>query len=305
MTTTTFNPGIHKYAVFLAVCTFFLLIAGALVTSNEAALSVPDWPLSYGTVTPPMVGGIRYEHTHRVVAAFVGLLTLGLAWLLWRKEPRRWVRNLGYAAVGAVIAQGVLGGLTVLLLLHYGMPVAHACLAQIFFGVVVTLAMVTSRWWVSEQPQLENYGSPSIHTVAVVNAVVIFLQVVLGAGFRHQDIPVWPHVAGALVVVSSVSWTALALRKRFGNSREISKARILLHAAMGIQFLLGFAAWWSRLSTAEAPQPMPVMVTLTVVHTVAGALLLALSIIVALVCYRLVPWRREVAATTQRPVPVG
>src|SRR5437660_10125611 len=105
----SYNPGVHRYAVFLAICTFCLLIAGALVTSNEAALSVPDWPLSYGTLTPPMVGGIRYEHTHRVIAALIGLLTIGLAVLLGRRESRPWQRHLAFASVGAVIAPGLLG----------------------------------------------------------------------------------------------------------------------------------------------------------------------------------------------------
>src|ERR1700684_4422336 len=123
--TSAYNPGVHKFAMFLAVCTFCLLIAGALVTSNDAALSVPDWPLSFGSLTPPMVGGIRYEHTHRVIAALVGLLTIVFAVLLGRRDQRRWVRGLGLAAVGAVIAQGLLGGLTVLLYLRYGIPVAH------------------------------------------------------------------------------------------------------------------------------------------------------------------------------------
>src|SRR5260370_22308035 len=132
--TSTYSSSGHRSAFFLSICTFILLIAGALVTSNEAALSVPAWPLSYGSLTPPMVGGIRYEHTHRVIAALVGLLTIGLAVLLWRKDQRKWVRYLGLAAIGAVIAQGVLGGLTVLLYLRYGMPVAHACLAQMFFA---------------------------------------------------------------------------------------------------------------------------------------------------------------------------
>jgi cytochrome c oxidase assembly protein subunit 15 len=300
--TTTYSPGTHRFAVFLAICTFILLIAGALVTSKDAALSVPDWPLSYGTLTPPMVGGIVYEHTHRVIAAVVGLLTIVLAVLLWRKDQRRWVRNLGFAAIGAVVAQGLLGGLTVLLYLHYGIPVAHACLAQIFFGTVVSIAVFTSRWWISELPQIEDRGSPSIHTIATLNAAVIFLQVVLGAGFRHQDIPVWPHVAGAMVVLGTVTWTAAALRKRFGQSKEISKARTSLHAIFGLQFLLGFLAWWSRLSTANAPQPMPVMVTFTVIHTVVGALLFALSVVIVLICYRLVPRRREVAAAATSQV---
>jgi heme a synthase len=296
------NAGVHRYAVFVVVCTFVLLIAGALVTSNEAALSVPDWPLSYGTLTPPMVGGVRYEHTHRVIAAIVGLLTIGLAAALWLKDCRPRVRHLGLAAVGAVIAQGVLGGLTVLLYLHYGIPVAHAALAQVFFGIVVTIAIVTSRWFTSELPALEDRGSPSIHTLAVLNAAVIFLQVVLGAGFRHKDIPVWPHVAGALVVLGMVTWTAVALRKRFEGSKEMSKARVLLHSIFGAQFLLGIGAWWSRMSTADAPQPMPVMVTLTVIHTVVGALLFALSVAIVLICYRLVPRRREVAAAAERQV---
>jgi heme a synthase len=294
--TSPYNSGVHRYAIFVVVCTFVLLIAGALVTSNEAALSVPDWPLSYGTLTPPMVGGVRYEHTHRVIAGIILLLTIGLSFVLWFKDGRRWVKYLGVAASAAVIAQAVLGGLTVLLYLHYGIPVAHAALAQIFFGLVVTTAIVTSRWFTSELPVLEDSGSPSIHTIALLNALVIFLQVVLGAGFRHKDIPVWPHVAGAIVVMGMITWTAVALRKRFGASREMSKTRILLHSIFGVQFLLGMGAWWSRFSTADAPQPMPVMVTLTVIHTVVGALLFALSVAVVVICYRVVPRRREVVA---------
>ncbi len=290
-----YHPGLHRYALFVAVCTFVLLIAGALVTSNDAALSVPDWPLSYGTLTPPMVGGIVYEHTHRVIAAVVGVLTIGLAVLLWAKEERRWVRWLGVAAIGAVIAQGLLGGLTVLLNLHYGFPVGHACLAQIFFATVVSVALFTSRWWLSEVPRLEDCGSPSIQTLAWLNAAVIFGQVVAGAGFRHKNIPIWPHLVGAIVVTATVSWTAAVLRQRFGQSREIKIARILLHSIFGTQFLLGIGALWSRLSTADAPQPMPAMVAMTVTHTVVGALMFASAVLVVLLCYRLVQRGREVS----------
>ena len=97
-----------------------------------------------------------------------------------------------------------------------------------------------------------------------------------------------------------VTWTAAALRKRFGASREMSKARILLHSIFGVQFLLGMGAWWSRFSTAAAPQPMPVMVTLTVIHTVVGALLFALSVAVVVICYRLVSKSREVVAAERQ-----
>jgi len=303
--TTNYNPGVHRFAVFVVLWTILLLIAGALVTSNEAALSVPDWPLSYGTLTPPMVGGIRYEHSHRVIAAGLGLLTVALAILIWVKDKRRWLRWFGVIAVAGVVVQAILGGEVVRQLLHYWLPVMHACFAQIVFAAVLSIAVFTSRWWVSEQPQLEETGSPSIHALATANAAVIFCQVVLGAGFRHQDIPVWPHIAGAFVVLGMVIWTAVVLRKRFGTSLELSRARMLLHAIFGTQFLLGFGAYWSRITTANAPQPMPVMVTLTVIHTVVGALLFAFSVLIVLLCYRIVPRGREVAATTRGRVTVG
>jgi heme a synthase len=302
--TTTYHPGVHRFAVFVVCWTVLLLIAGALVTSNEAALSVPDWPLSYGTLTPPMVGGIRYEHSHRVIAAGLGVLTIALAILIWVKDERRWLRWFGVIAVAGVVAQGILGGEVVRQLLHYWLPVMHACFAQIVFAAVLSIAVFTSRWWISEQRQWEDRGSISIHTLALLNASIIFCQVFLGAGFRHKEIPIWPHLIGALAVLASVIWTAVILRKRFEGSRELSRGRVLLHAVFGTQFILGGAAYWSRLTTADAPQPMPVMVTLTVLHTVVGALLLATSVYVVLLCYRLVPGRREVAAAAQRQVAV-
>src|SRR5712692_9781997 len=303
--TAAYNPGVHRYAIFLAVCTFLLLIAGALVTSNEAALSVPDWPLSYGTLTPPMVGGIRNEHSHRVIAAGLGVFTIALAILIWVKDERRWLRWFGVIAVAGVVAQGILGGEVVRQLLHYWLPVMHACFAQIVFAAVLSIAVFTSKWWVSDQPQLEDSGSPSIHFLATLNAAVVYLQVILGAGFRHKEIPIWPHMAGALLVLGVVIWTAVALRKRFGRSRELSRARVMLHAIFGTQFLLGFGAYWSRLSTVDAPQPMPVMVYLTVIHTVVGAILFAFSILVVLMCYRLIPRGREARAEAARQVSPG
>src|SRR5215472_4913074 len=289
--TTTYHSGIHKFAVFTVCWTILLFVAGALVTSNDAALSVIDWPKSHGSWVPPLSslqGGDFYEFSHRFVAGGLGIFTLLLGVLLMLRERRVWLRWLGVIAVlGVVVMQ----------LLHYWLPVIHACFAQIVFAAVLAIAVFTSKWWVSERPQLEDKGSPSIHFVALLNAVVIYLQVILGAGFRHKDIPIWPHAAGALVVLGTVTWTAVALRRRFGASRELGVARILLHAIFGTQFLLGLLAYWSRLTTAEAPQPMPVMVWLTVIHTVVGAILFAFSVLVVLMCYRLVPRGGEVAST--------
>ena len=293
--TQPYNPALHRFALFVASCTLLLLVAGALVTSNDAALSVPDWPLSYGTVTPPMVGGIIYEHSHRVIAATVGLLTILLAAWLWLKEERSSVRWLGVAALGAVIAQGILGGMTVLFTLRYGFPVEHACLAQLFFCATITLALFTSRWWQSDLPRVEDSGSPSIHLLAGLTVAATFLQVVFGALFRHKQSNIVPHLFGAALVTAMVIWTAAVLRRRFGNVAAIVRVRILLHSLLGIQLILGGAAWWSRLSTANAPQPVPVMVTLTVMHTVFGALTLAGVLLVVLVCSRLVERGREAA----------
>jgi cytochrome c oxidase assembly protein subunit 15 len=302
--TTTYHPSVHRFAIFVVCWTILLLLAGALVTSNEAALSVPDWPLSYGTLTPPMVGGIRYEHSHRVIAGVLGLLSVVLAVWVWAKDERRWLRWFSVIAVAGIAAQAVLGGEVVRQLLHYWLPVMHACFAQIVFAALLSIAVFTSRWWVSEQPQVEDSGSPSIHSLAIANSAVIYFQVILGAGFRHKEIPVWPHMVGALIVLGMVIWLAAVLRRRFEKSAAISKTRILLHAILGTQLLLGLGAYWSRLTTADAPQPMPLMVTLTVLHTVVGAILFGISVLIVLLCYRLVSRRREVPAGTQRAVAI-
>lgn len=303
--TSSYNPGLHRFARFVVAWTVLLFIAGALVTSNNAALSVPDWPKSFGTWFPSLrqlAGGAFFEHSHRVIAGGLGILTLALAVLIWVKDKRRWLRWLGVIAVLGVAVQAVLGGEVVRQLLQYWLPVIHAVFAQIVFAAVLGIAVFTSSWWVSERPQLVDSGTPSIHSLAILNAAVIFLQVVLGAGFRHSEIPVWPHMAGALVVLGTVMWTAVALRKRFGSSRELSRVRGLLHAIFGVQFLLGFGAYWARLESMKVG-PTSATVLLTVAHTVIGALLFAFSILIVLICFRLVPRKGKLAATSPSQVP--
>jgi len=300
---TTYRPWLHRFAVFVFLWTILLFIAGALVTSNEAALSVTDWPTSHGKLIPglgTLQGGDRYEFSHRAVAGVLGGLLIVEALWIWFREDRRWLRWFASAAVGGVIAQAILGGQVVIQLLHYWLPVLHACFAQIMFAAILGMAVFTSKWWVSERPTLEDSRSPSMHSIAVINAVVTFVQVFLGAGFRHQDMPIWPHMAGSLVVLGTTIWTAAALRRRFDESRELSFGRALLHSMVGMQILLGGAAYWSRLSTQDAPQPLPVMVSLTVIHTVFGALVFGSSVLVALLCYRLVPRGTEVVVAKEQ-----
>jgi cytochrome c oxidase assembly protein subunit 15 len=279
---------LHWYAVFTACATFVLLIAGALVTSNDAGLSIPDWPLAYGSLTPPMVGGIRYEFTHRVIAACVGLLTVGLAAWLWRSESRPWMRWLGLAALGGVISQAILGGLTVRMVQPPPVSAAHATLAQLFFSTVVAIAIFTSQWWQANGPAFEDTVTPKLRSLTVWTGVAVFLQLILGAAFRHKGFGIVPHLVGAVVVTALVFLTASALKRRFPGAQPLLGCARALHALIGLQLLLGAGAWWSRQYGAQFPQPVPVTVTLTVVHTVMGALVLAATVITALLVYRLV-----------------
>ncbi len=302
---------VHRFAIFTAACTFLLLIAGALVTSNDAGLSVPDWPLSYGSLTPPMVGGIFYEHGHRMIASFVGLLSIALAVWLWRTEThgpagrgtdkKRWLRWLGIAALGAIVAQGLLGGLTVLFFLPPAVSSAHATLAQLFFATVASIALFTSAWWEREPTLwLRDFRSPSIHTLSIATAGAVLVQLILGAAFRHKAFGIIPHLAGAGVVAGMIFWLAGALKRRFPGVRELGFAARGLHVLIGVQLLLGAAAYWSRLYAASFPQPIAVMVTLTVAHVVMGALVLVSTVLVALVCYRLI---RPAGALVSTPAP--
>ncbi len=177
---------LHLYARIVAFSTFLLVIAGGLVTSTGSGLAVPDWPLSYGQVMPPMVGGIFYEHGHRMIATVVGIMTVVLAVWIWRVEKRAWVRVLGAAALLAVIVQGVLGGLTVLLLLPTPISVLHAALAQSFFTITVVLSLVTSAGWRVVVPVRQSRAARTklLSTLAVG---AIFLQLILGAWMRHSD----------------------------------------------------------------------------------------------------------------------
>ena len=284
--------GLHAFAVLTAAATLGLIVAGGLVTSTESGLSVPDWPTTYGQnmFTFPvskMVGGIRYEHTHRLVASTVGLMTIVLAVWLARREKRRWVRRLGYVAVAAVVAQGVLGGLTVLYLLPTPVSVAHACLAQAFFCLTVTLAVVTSPRWRQAAPAdlRAAFRASPLARIAGAATAVVFLQLLVGAVMRHTKaglaIPDFPlslgrlvpplesfavaihfaHRVGAVAVAALVAWCAVrAVRTRRSG---LEKAAGWLAALVAVQIALGALTVLTRKSVA-----------VTTAHVATGALLL-------------------------------
>jgi cytochrome c oxidase assembly protein subunit 15 len=280
---------LHRFSKFVVGCTVLLILAGSLVTSHDAGLSVPDWPTSYGwnmfTFPPSMwVANIRYEHSHRLIASAVGLLTIVLATWLWRTESRRWLRWFGVAALAAVIAQGVLGGLTVLFFLPEPVSTAHAGLAEIFFGMTVAIALFTSPGWI------HGYGSktpgrsvaaggetppafgatPEFHhgllvRLATVTTILVYVQILIGAAMRHTGaglaIPDFPLMFGGIVPDHWSPAIAVHFAHRTG--------------ALIVSVLIGFMAgvlWRHHRQRPELMRPALLLVTLVVVQVTLGAL---------------------------------
>jgi cytochrome c oxidase assembly protein subunit 15 len=290
---TPYNRGHHRFAVFLACWIFLLIVAGALVTSNDAGLSVPDWPTSFGSwyKIPKLVGGVKFEHTHRMIAQVAGLLTIALAVWTWRVEKRRWLRILAYTAVGTVIAQGILGGLTVKFFLPPPISSAHAALAQTFFCLAVAIAIFTGRKWLEENPRVEfDERKPSLFTLTLWSIFVLYVQLILGAMFRHHGLSWWPHVVNAIVVSFVLAWTAVRALRSYSRIDAIRRPAVMMLSLVIVQLCLGFAAFLTRVAWGkDAAQPELPMVVSTVAHVAVGALLLATTVILAIQVWRNVP----------------
>jgi cytochrome c oxidase assembly protein subunit 15 len=280
MTTKQYSPWLHRYAIFVAICTFLLIIAGALVTSNDAGLSVPDWPTSFGSFRMPrMVGGIKFEHGHRMIAGTVGILTIILALALWIKDSRRWVKWIGGAAVLAVLTQALLGGITVLFYLPVAISTSHATLAQIFFCLAASVAFFTRADWRWDEPKLEDASTPSLRHLTVATTGVILVQLILGAVYRHsKEGAVAPHVVGACVVAMLVAWVVTRTVIKFSQVRALLRPAMLLGALAIIQLSLGIGAYIVKMADRNAPQPLPPVVNMTTAHLAVGALVLVTSL---------------------------
>jgi len=276
---------LHRYATLSAFCTLVLICAGALVTSNDAGLSIPDWPLSYGRLVPPLIGGIRYEWTHRLIAGTVGCLTLGLAVWLQFADPRRWMRRLGITAVGLVVAQATLGGLTVLFFQPPWVSTAHACLAQAFFCVMVSMAVFTTPEWGS-RAGIRFSGARTTEKLAMTVVAAVFLQLLVGAGYRHKGLGMNWHLAGAVIVTGFVFWTVVRALRYNATESGVAPAAIALGACLLGQLFLGGGSLGAKLYYADAPQPMPIFVYVTTVHVALGALTLASAVVLALLLFR-------------------
>jgi heme a synthase len=270
----------------LASVTLCLIVAGALVTSNDAGLAVPDWPTSFGSLyrIPPMVGGVKFEHGHRMLAEFVGLLTIILAVWTARVERRSWIRKLGWIALALVITQGILGGITVRFFLPPWVSTAHATLAQTFFCLTVAFALFTSRRWI-EYPggSFVDRGHPSVRTLTLLAASAVYMQLILGAAFRHSGLKLLPHLLSAVIVTVLVIWTVTRVLSGFSALAELRRPAQALLGVLLVQLALGFAAYLTRVAwSGHEPQPQLNMVVSTVAHVAVGAVMLATTMVLAL-----------------------
>src|ERR1039458_9739330 len=204
-----------------------------------------------------MVGGIKYEHGHRMVAEFIGLLTIILAVWTWRVENRRWLRLLGLAALATVITQGILGGITVLFFLPAPISSAHAAVAQTFFSIAVSIAVFTGPRWVEEQPRAEfDQRRPALFTLTLLSIFVLYVQLVLGAMFRHHGMNWWPHVINAGVGAIVLSWTAVRAISVYSQVEAVRRPAIAMLGLMVAQLCLGFLAFITRVMWGRvAAQP--------------------------------------------------
>jgi cytochrome c oxidase assembly protein subunit 15 len=265
----------HRLALVTVAATFVLILFGGLVTNTGAALAVPDWPSTFGHnmfLFPwsGMIGGVFYEHSHRLIGAVVGLLTLALAAALWPRGGR--LRALGVVAVGAVIVQGVLGGLRVVLV-HDQLAILHGCLAQAFWALLVAVAVLTAPG-----ASVSTAGTGP-RGLAVAAIAVVYVQIVFGALLTHEGW-IWLHLAGAMAVFAIVPvLTARARRLHDTVTARASRALLIL---LGLQLALGAGSFVARFSSVWIPGEQLTMLALPVAHRLAGSLILAATVIVAI-----------------------
>jgi cytochrome c oxidase assembly protein subunit 15 len=292
---------LHRFAQFVVACTVFLLLAGSLVTSTGSGLAVPDWPTTYGQnmfTFPPSkwVGGIFYEHGHRLIASTVGFLTILLAIWLWFGDRRRWMRALGVAALAAVILQGLLGGLTVMFFLPAPVSIAHAGLAEIFFCLTIAIALFTSKGWLGGDGAVDDRA---LRTLTTTLTAIVYTQILVGAAMRHTEaglaIPDFPlmfggiipdrwsaaiavhfaHRVGALIVTAAIGATCWHVWRHHRSNRMLIRPSLALVALLVVQVTLGGLTVLSRRD-----------VWINSTHLVCGALILATSILLTLRSWR-------------------
>ncbi len=276
------STAVYRTALVTLAATFALILAGALVTSRDAGLAVPDWPLAYGELNPPrwyQIENIRTEHGHRIVAATVALSTIALALVVFRNEGRRWVRSLALSAVALVLFQAVLGGLRVLSL-SLDLAMVHGWTAQIFFGLLVIMTTVTSPGWTRPR------SAPSRRTTRLACAMTLLIVVQLGSGIliRHLGEGARPLATNSLfylhlLLAAAIISLAATLQRGFEPATAAARSARLLLPVSAFQVGLGLASFVITETMAYDRQATFAESWLPTLHVATGAALLAASIV--------------------------
>jgi cytochrome c oxidase assembly protein subunit 15 len=335
------NKWLNRFAWLTCVATLLLICSGGMVTSKNVGLAVPDWPTTFGYnmflfPASKWVGGILFEHTHRLMGSLVGFLTIILAIWLWLSEDRRWVRNLGVIALGGVISQGILGGLRVTMMKDE-IGIFHACIAQAFLGLLVVIALVTTNSWrMLANQRVDPAKLVSIQNLAVAITIAIYVQLALGATMRHQhrDLAIldFPTANGAWIPDTSA--TALAKINAWRDARGLSDVDAfqiwlqMTHRFVALLIAIGVIAFCSRVWRDARQVPalkklsiwwvVFLLVQLTLgawtiwsnkaadiatAHVAVGAIMLSFGVSISAICSRILALSRH-AASGGRAIPI-
>ena len=293
---------LSRFAKLTCLATYLLIIVGSLVTTTGSGLAVPDWPLSFGQFFPEMQGGVLFEHGHRMVAGTVGIMMTVLAIWIWLAEDRRWLKMLALGAWIAVVAQAILGGITVLHQLPVAVSVSHAGLAMVFFALTAAIALATDRSWdVKREKVSQTPPASSLTKFTIAAAAIIYVQIMFGAIMRHMGagmaIPDWPlsygqiiaprldvatigfnfaHRTWAWVTAAALVVLLFAVRRHAIREHGLHKWAHVLAGLVFVQILLGAWTVWSIKDYV-----------VTTLHVATGAAIWAASVAVMIRTLRL------------------
>lgn len=301
----SYSPWLHRFALITAGATFLLIVIGGIVTSTESGLAVPDWPTTFGYnmflyPLSEMVGGILYEHSHRLMGSLVGLLTIVLLVMLIVKESRKWVICLGIAALIGVSVQGILGGLRVTER-NLNFAILHACLAQAFFALLCGICLFTSSKWIENLNQSDrivgNISTNKLRRISLITTCLIYIQLIFGAILRHTGnrldtnlLLVFLIVMHILVAFLIALHIFLFMRRYLSMVKDTQgiglKLPLLLFGLLLVQLLLGFGAYITKLTAYGTTVSSLLTDIITTTHVAVGALMLVSSFVMTLKLYQ-------------------
>ena len=332
---------LNRFAWLACIATLLLICSGGMVTSKNVGLAVPDWPTTFGYnmflfPVSKWVGGILFEHTHRLMGSVVGFLTIILAVWLWLREDRPWVRSLGVIALGGVILQGILGGLRVTMMKDE-IGIFHACIAQAFLGLLVVIALVTTNFWQTlANLRIDPLKLTQIKTLAIGITLAIYLQLALGATMRHQHLDLaildFPTANGAWIPDTSAA--ALAKINAWRDARGLSDVTAfqiwlqMVHRFLALVIAIAVIAfslriwrdaprfvalkrlsiWWVALVTCQIALGAWTIwsnkaADIATAHVAVGAIMLSFGVSIAAICWRILHQQTGRAAPRRQPIP--